>query len=72
MFVLVVVVLTLIYTIISDGVSFFIITLFSFGTTLSVSYNGNNGYNDLLIALGIKPGVCSLGGYGFDAYGFSV
>ena len=71
-FILIVVVLTSVYIIVSDGVSSLITALFSSGTTLLVSYGSSGGYNGLLIALGIKPGVYSLGGYGFSTYGLSV
>ena len=56
-----------------DGVSFLITVLFSFGTTLPVFYgNGNSGYNGLSVALNIKPGVYSLGSYGFGACNLSA
>ena len=67
-FILIVVVLTLIYTIVSDGVSSLIAALFSSNTTLPISYNGNSGCDGLSVALDIKPGACNLGGYSPGAY----
>ena len=57
-----------------NGVSSFIITLFSSVTTLPVPYGGGGGYdyNDLLVVLGIKPGAYNLGGYGSGAYGLLI
>ena len=72
MFVLIVVVLILIYIIVFDGVSSLIITLLSSVITLPVSYSSSGGYNGLLVALGIKPSACNLGGYGPGAYGLST
>ena len=69
-FVLVVVVLTLIYAIVSDGVFFLIAALFSSGTTLLVLCGGNGGCDGLSIALGIKPGVYGFGGCGSGVCGF--
>ena len=71
-FVLVVVVLTLIYVIVSDGVSSLIAALFSFVITLLIPYNDSDGYDDLLVALGIKPGVCSLGDYSPNVYNLFI
>ena len=66
-FVLVVIILTLIYTVISDGVSPLIAALFSSGITLLISCN-SNGYDGLSVVLGIKPGTYNLGGCGSNAY----
>ena len=71
-FVLVVVILTLIYAVVSDGVSPLITTLLSSTITLLVLYGDNNGYNDLLIVLGIKFGVYGFGGYSPGIYGFPI
>ena len=67
-FALIVVVLILICAIVSNGVSPLITTLFSSGTTLLISYNNGSDYDGLLIALNIKPDVCSLNGYSPDVY----
>ena len=74
MFVLIVVVLTSVYIIVSDGVSPLIITLFSSSMTLPIPYdnNGNYGYNDLLIALNIKPNAYNLDDYSPDIYGLPI
>ena len=53
-----------------DGVSLFIITLFSSAITLLVFCGG--GCDDLLVVLDIKPSVYSLGGYNPNAYGLPV
>ena len=66
-FILIVIVLILICIIVFDGVSSFITALFSSGTTLPISCGGGDGYDDLLVVLNIKSGVCGLGGYGFSA-----
>ena len=66
MFALVVVVLILIYVV---AKSFFVITLFSFVTTLLVFYSYNNGYDGLAGILNIKPNIYNLGDYGSDACG---
>ena len=66
-FALIVVVLTLIYTVVFDGVFSLIATLFSSDITLSIPYNNDNNYNDLLIVLSIKPGA-----YKLDDYNFSI
>ena len=50
--------------------SFFITTLFLSLTRLPVSYN--NGYDDLLVVLDIKPGVYGLGGCGSGVYGLFI
>ena len=72
-FILIVVVLTSVYTIVSDGVSSFIITLFSSGTTLLVPCgDDNNNYNGLLVTLNIKPGACSLGDYNPNTYSLPI
>ena len=72
MFILVVVILTLVYIIVFDGVSPFITTLLSFVITLSVSYNDGDDCDGLLVALNIKPGVCDLDGYNPDAYNLPI
>ena len=69
-FILVVVILTLIFIIGVKDVSSFITTLPLFSIKLPVFYNGE--YNGLLIALGIKSGVGSLGGYNFNTYSLPV
>ena len=71
MFVLIVVVLTLIYIIVSDGISPFITTLFSSGTTLLIPYNSNSdgGYDGLPVVLNIKPGAYNLDDYGSNTCG---
>ena len=40
--------------------------------TFLVPYYYNDNYNGLLVALNIKPDVCSLGGYGFGICSLSV
>ena len=52
----------------SDGVSFFIATLFSSGTTLSIPYNNNSSYNGLLVVLNIKFNVYNLDSYSPNIY----
>ena len=72
-FALIVVILTLMYIIVFDGVFLFIITLFSSGTTLLIPCgSGGGGCDDLLIALNIKPDVYSLGGCGPSVYGLFI
>ena len=71
-FILIVVVLISVYTIVSDGVSPFITALLSSIITLLVSCGSGGDYDSLLIALGIKPGAYSLGGYNPNIYGLSV
>ena len=56
----------------SDGVSPLIITLFSSGTTLLILYSDSGGCDGLLVALGIKPSVYDLGGYGPGACSLPV
>ena len=51
-----------------EGVSSLITALFSSVITLSVLYSGKGSYNDLLIALNIKPGACNLGNYNPNIY----
>ena len=70
-FILIVVVLTSVCAVVSDGVSPLIAALFSSGTTLLITYGGGGGggCDGLPVALGIKPGACSLGGCGPGAYG---
>ena len=68
-FALTMIILISIYAIVFDGVSPLITALFSSVITLPVPYGGGGGYNGLLIALGIKPGACGLGGYGFSTCG---
>ena len=72
-FALIVIILTLIYTIVFDGISPLITTLFSSGITLPISYNSNNNYyNDPPIALDIKPSAYNLGGYNFGTYNLPI
>ena len=41
--------------------------------TLLVSYSGNDSnYDGLPVALGIKPGVCNLGGYSSGIYDLPI
>ena len=70
-FVLIMVILISVLAVGVEGVSPLIITLFSSIITLPVSGSSKGGYNGLLIALNIKPGVCSLDNYNSDTYGFS-
>ena len=60
------------YIVVFDGVSFLIITLFSSGMTLLVSYSGGGGYDGPPVVLNIKPGVYSLGDCGSNAYSLFV
>ena len=56
-----------------DGVSPLTITLLSSIITLSVSYNDYGcSYNDLLIALNIKPGAYSLDDYSLSIYSLPI
>ena len=72
-FVLIVVVLTLVCAVVSDGVFSFITALFSSDTTLLVIYGGGGGGCDgSSVVLDIKPGVCGLGGYGPGSCGLPV
>ena len=68
MFALIVVILILIYAIVSDDVSPFTATLPSSIITLSIPNSNNSGYNDLLIALNIKPNAYNLDDYNFNIY----
>ena len=68
MFVLIVIILTSVYAVVSDGVSSLITALLSSVMTLPVPYNGGGDYNGLLIALGIKPGVYNLSSYDPNTY----
>ena len=68
---MVVIVLISIYIIVFNGVFFFIITLFSSVITLPVTYGGRS-YNGLLVVLGIKSGVCGLGGCDAGVYSFFI
>ena len=66
---MIVVVLTSVYVVVSDGISPLITALFSSDTTLLVPYSGGgSGYNGLPVVLNIKPGVYNLGGYSPGAY----
>ena len=71
-FVLIMIVLTLIYIIVSNGVSPLIITLFSSGTTLLIPYNNNNNYNGPLVVLNIKPDAYNLDDYNFNIYSLFI
>ena len=53
-------------------VSPLIITLFSSIITLLIPYSYRNGYDGLLVALGIKPGAYNLDNYGVNTYGLSI
>ena len=72
MFVLIVIILILIYTIVFNDVSSLITTLFSSGITLLVPYNNSNDYNDLLIALNIKPNAYGLDNYSLNTYNLPI
>ena len=71
-FALIVVILILIYVIVFDDVFFLIITLFSSGMTLPVLCSSGSGCDGLLVALNIKPGAYSLGGYNPDTYNLPI
>ena len=72
-FVLIVIILTSVYTIVSDDVSPLTNTLFSSVTTLPIpDDSGDNGYDGLLVVLGIKPGAYNLGSYDFNAYNLPI
>ena len=71
-FILIVIVLTSVYIIAFNGVSFFINTLISFGTTLPIPYNDSNGYDGLLVILNIKPSAYNLGNYNPNTYSLSI
>ena len=71
-FVLIVVILTSVYAVVSDGVSPLIATLFSSVMTLPVPSGSNSSYDDPLVVLNIKPGACSLGGYSPGVYSLSA
>ena len=69
MFALIVIILTSIYIIVFDGVSPLTTTLFSSDITLSIPYsNSDNNYNDLLVALNIKPSAYNLDDYNPNTY----
>ena len=74
MFVLVVAILTSVYAIVSNDVFSLTATLFSSVITLPVpsSNNSDNNYNDLPVALNIKPNACNLGDYNPDAYSLPI
>ena len=72
MFILIVVVLTLVYIIVSDEISLLITALFSFNTTLLVLYSGGSDCDGLLVILNIKPNVYNLGNYGFGVCNLSI
>ena len=70
---MIVVILISVCAVVFNGVSPLITTLFSSGTTLLVFCGGGGGGCDgLLVVLGIKPGVCGLGGCSLGAYGLSI
>ena len=72
MFILIVVILTSVCVIVSGGVSSLITALLSSIITLLIPYNNSDDYDGLSVALDIKPGVCSLGGYNPNIYDLSV
>ena len=61
------IILTSIFVVGVERMFSLVITLFSSVITLPVSYNSGGGCNGPPVALGIKPGVCDLGGCGPDA-----
>ena len=65
---MVIIILTSICVVVSDGVSPFAVTLLSSIMTLPVPYGSSGGYDGLLVVLNIKPGVYSLGDYGPNTY----
>ena len=69
-FTLFVVILILIFVIILVEISSFIITLSSSITKLLIPYNNN--YNDLLVALNIKPNAYNLDNYNINTYNLPV
>ena len=72
MFILFVITLISTYIVIFNGVFSLISVLLSSTMTLSVLYGYNGGCDGLLVALGIKFGVCSLGGYSLNVYSLLV
>ena len=71
-FILIVIILILVYIIVFDGVSSLIIALFSSVITLPVFNSGKGDYNDLSVALGIKPGAYNLDNYDPNVYNLPI
>ena len=68
---MIIIILISIFVVGVEGVFSLIITLFSSVITLLVPYN-NRSYNDLLVALNIKPGAYNLDGYSTGVYNLSI